>query len=144
MRCLFWMRFRSGASPRLRPINLIACALLTIPLGCLLGCWLPSSPAPVSRIPLLFKVLLGPPAEDCNLSAPLGWNRWEAGGKPHIPFYSSGILKRLFLNTDLHSPGMARSTAAPRNLWTIPAHLTAGGDRLIPILPGASGLTGTY
>lgn len=129
-RCLFWMHFRSGAS--LGPITLIARALLTI-----LQLLAPLQPGPAF---LCFLKRFW----DRNLSAPPGWNRWEAEGEPHIPFYSSGILQRLFLNTDLHSAGMAPSTPAPRNLWTIRAHLTAGGDRQIPIFPRASGLTGTY
>lgn len=93
-RCLFWMRFRSGASPRLRPVSLIACALLTI----LLSCWLPSSPAPVSSIPLLFKVLLGPRAEDGNLSAPLGWNgrRGKLGESHTSAFIPQASLKGFF------------------------------------------------
>lgn len=83
---------------RLRPINLIACALLTILLSCLLGCWLASSPAPVSSIPLLFKALLGPRAEDGNLSAPLGWNRWSGKlGESHTsPFIPQASLKGFF------------------------------------------------
>lgn len=57
------MRFKPGLLHGwcMRPVSVTAWlqALLTIFLSCLLGYWLPSSLAPVSSIPQLFKVLLG-------------------------------------------------------------------------------------